>query len=139
MSYRSYPATDKAGTGFILTITDTEEITAIVIVEEEVRKAAVLILTVVGTVAWLFMEKKASDIMSLISYEVNDINKLGDENIKVYLFFLKEIALTVGCIFIVSVMHSSRFGSSWQKIWESSEFHIYANGLGTNQEKTNIL
>ena len=83
MSYRSYPATDKAGTGFILTITDTEEITAIVIVEEEVRKAAVLILTVVGTVAWLFMEKKASDIMSLISYEVNDINKLADENIKV--------------------------------------------------------
>ena len=46
MSYHE-PATDIAGVGFILTIPDTEEITVIVIVMEEVRVTRVLLLSVV--------------------------------------------------------------------------------------------
>ena len=68
--FPSYPvaSTYTAGAGFILNILDVEEIAVIAIVEGEVKVTRVLLLAaVIGTVAWLFIGGKVSDIMSLIS------------------------------------------------------------------------
>ena len=61
-----------------------------------------------------------------------EFKKLEDQNTKVYKSLLKKIALIVGYIFASSLKRSSRFGSSKQKVWESSEFPIYTRGLETN-------
>ena len=50
----------------MLSVPDTEEIALVVIVEENVRVTRVLLLAVViGTVAFLFIGGKVSNIMSL--------------------------------------------------------------------------
>ena len=61
-------ATDIAGAGFTLTILVPKEITVAVIVEEQIGVwRALLLRAVFGTVAWLFIGGKVTEIMSLIS------------------------------------------------------------------------
>ena len=61
-------ATDMAGAGFILTRSDTQEIAVVMLVEGKVRVTRILLLAVViGIVTRLFIARKVSDIMSLIS------------------------------------------------------------------------
>ena len=58
---RSCPvaATDIARAGFLCTIPDAKEITVVVILEEEVRVARVLPLTVlIESTSWLFIGEK---------------------------------------------------------------------------------
>ena len=60
--------TDIARVGFILTMHDAKDVAVFVIVEEQVRVTRVLLLAVfIGTVTWLIIGGKVSDIMSLIS------------------------------------------------------------------------
>lgn len=55
----SGPVTDTAGAGFTPTIPDAKEITVVVILEEEVRVARVLPLTVlIESTSWLFIGEK---------------------------------------------------------------------------------
>ena len=61
-------ATDIAGGGFMFTSSDAEEIAVVMIVEGKVRVTRILLLTVVlEIVTRLFIGRKESDIMSLIS------------------------------------------------------------------------
>ena len=93
-------ATVIVGAEFIFNIPDTEEIVVVVIVEEEVRVTRVLLLAVViGSVFWLFIGRKKVTLW---------VNKLADQNIKVYLFRLNNIALIVGYIFLGSLRSSKQ-------------------------------
>ena len=71
--FPSWPvaAIDIAGAGFLLTVSDAEEISVLVIVQGEVKVTRIsLLVVVIGIVAWLFIGGKMSVIMSFINYRI---------------------------------------------------------------------